>query len=73
MTDLREDIQTTLNRHSAENVSNTPDFILAMYLENCLAAFDEAVQQRESWYGRDSRPTLPGTALHQECENPPAG
>lgn len=54
---LLEDIQSVINRHSAENASNTPDFILAQYLEGCLAAFDLAVQQRETWYGRDARPT----------------
>ena len=63
---LQEDIAAVLNRHSVENASNTPDFILAMYLLNCLAAFDEAVQQRETWYGRDSRPTMPGTVLCPE-------
>ena len=63
---LRKALQTVLNAVSAENASNTPDFILAMYLESCLMAFDEAVQQRETWYGRDSRPTQPGTALSNE-------
>ncbi len=57
VTTLLEDIQNAINRHSAENASNTPDFILAQYLEACLAAFDVAVQQRETWYGRDARPT----------------
>ncbi len=54
---LLEDIRSVVNRYSAENASNTPDFILAQYLETCLAAFNVAVQQRETWYGRDARPT----------------
>lgn len=54
---LEKEITTTLNRHSAENASNTPDYILAQYLLGCLAAFNTAVQQRESWYGRDPRPS----------------
>ena len=49
-----------VNSNSFENASNTPDFILGQYLDSCLRAFETAVQQRESWYGRDSRPTLPG-------------
>ena len=40
-----------------ENASNTPDFILAQYLCNCLKAWEEATQQRETWYGRDARPS----------------
>ena len=46
-----------INRYSKENESNTPDFVLAQYISNCLDAFNIAVQQRETWYGRDPRPT----------------
>lgn len=51
---LRTDIETAINKNSAENGSNTPDFLLAQYLLDCLAAFDIAVQRRERWYGRDA-------------------
>ena len=43
---LVRDVQRAINFHSAENGSNTPDFILAEYLTGCLAAFDKAVQER---------------------------
>lgn len=49
---LRTKIQSAINEHSAENGSNTPDFILAEYLMDCLASFDKAVSRREVWYGR---------------------
>lgn len=62
-TDLEKELAMTLNRHSVENASNTPDFILAQYLIGCLAAWNRAVQQRETWYGRDPRPSIPGSAL----------
>lgn len=52
---LREAIRHAINRVSAENGSNTPDFLLAEYLTDCLAAFDKAVVARETWYGRDPR------------------
>ena len=45
-------LMALINEYSLENASNTPDFILAMYLENCLKTFNEAIQQREAWYGR---------------------
>ncbi len=54
---LRE-LADLINRHSMESASNTPDYILAMYLEQCLLAFETATQQRETWYGRDSRPSM---------------
>ena len=56
MKTLLQDITDVLNRHSIENRSGTPDYILAMFLEGCLLTFDTAVQQRETWHGRDSRP-----------------
>jgi hypothetical protein len=54
---LEQEITSLLNRHSAENASNTPDFILARFLLGCLAAWNMGVQQRENWYGRDPRPS----------------
>jgi hypothetical protein len=49
--ELRSEIETALNRVSAENSSNTPDFILAQFLISSLHAFDVAVQRRTEWYG----------------------
>lgn len=52
-----KELTDLINRCSKENESNTPDFILAQYIEGALAAFTTAVQQRETWYGRDARPS----------------
>jgi hypothetical protein len=49
---FRHALEQLINRHSMEQFSNTPDWILAAYLEGCLAAFDRAVRARETWYGR---------------------
>lgn len=49
---FRTELARILNKYSLENGSDTPDFILARYLQNCLNAFDIAVTDRESWYGR---------------------
>jgi hypothetical protein len=54
--DLEHAVAEALNRFSAENPSNTPDWILAQFLLGCLAAWNQGVQQRETWYGRDARP-----------------
>ena len=53
MNTLRDEIETAINRNSAENGSNTPDFILAEYLTDCLAAFDKASRAREKWFGKE--------------------
>ena len=52
-TQFRKDLAELLNRYSKENGSDTPDFILARYLENVLENFDAAVKEREEWYGRE--------------------
>lgn len=41
-----------INKHSIEAGSNTPDFILAEYLKQCLEAFDMCVRRRDEWYSR---------------------
>lgn len=56
MEDFRKALECLLNRHSKENGSNTPDFILARYLEHCLKAFDTAVDARSEWYDRFDKP-----------------
>jgi hypothetical protein len=49
--DCRNRIKNALNSVCMENGSNTPDYILAEYLMDCLAAFDRAVNTRDKWYG----------------------
>lgn len=49
---FQEELATLINRHSIEGGSDTPDFILAAYLRQCLEAFDICVRRRDEWYGR---------------------
>ncbi len=60
--DFRKELETLINCHNKEAGSNTPDFILAEYLEDCLAAYDKAVSNRDMW-------TLP----QPEPVDPPQG
>jgi len=41
-----QDLMYVINKHGKENDSNTPDFILAGYLEACLEAFNRATNKR---------------------------
>jgi hypothetical protein len=50
--ELIRDLAAVLNSHSRENRSNTPDFILAEYLVDCLYSFEAASNRREEWYGQ---------------------
>ncbi len=47
------DRANAINFHSAENESDTPDFVLADYLIACLDAFDDAARARTVWHSSD--------------------
>ena len=49
------ELESLINRHSMENGSDTPDFILADYLMACLAAFDAGVTRRREWYSGENK------------------
>jgi len=44
------ELMQLINKHSIENGSNTPDFILAEYLKQCLEAFDMCVRRRDKCF-----------------------
>lgn len=50
MENFEKELRSLLNRHCKENESNTPDFILASFLLNCLAAFNVATRRRDETY-----------------------
>lgn len=73
---LAADLTMLLNRVSAENDSNTPDFMLANYLIGCLEIFGVTVRARDEWYGiqtgvvksigePDARPEASNPAEHR--------
>jgi hypothetical protein len=71
---FKEELTQLINRHSKENGSNTPDFILSGYLFACLDAFDAASRQRERWYEVEHSPGTRADAAvscprcHRYCE-----
>lgn len=55
-TGIADDIRSALNRRSRENVSNTPDFLLAEYMLACLSAYEVATMARDQFYAINPRP-----------------
>ena len=51
MKTFRRELMELINRHSKENGSNTPDFILAEYLVESLKLYDKIVNMRNEWHG----------------------
>lgn len=57
--ELLRDLATVLNRHSMENWSGTPDFILAEYLVGVLRTWQDTIRARDDWW--DFSPKIRGT------------
>lgn len=51
MRSLRNDVQHLINSYSRENVSGTPDLVLADYLLGALELFEKATNERDRWWG----------------------
>lgn len=58
MDELKKELAALLNKHSAENASNTPDYILAEYLIGCLDTWNHCAKQRSYWTGEEARPSV---------------
>jgi len=71
-TDFRKELENLINKYSRENGSDTPDFILARYLDNALNNFDAAVKEREEWYGRATHLEELDLGMQQEIPFPTA-
>ncbi len=48
--EFRRELRSLINKYSLENGANTPDFILAEYLYDCLHTFEVATRARTKWY-----------------------
>lgn len=50
---VKEELRVLINRHSLENDSNTPDFLLAEVMLQCLKSYNSVIQNRDKWFGID--------------------
>ncbi len=48
------ELERLLNAFSQENLSHTPDFILASYLKQCLDTWNLHTRERDRWFGNRS-------------------
>ena len=48
--EFKKQLEKLINLYSKENDSNTPDFILARYMRDCLDAFNKATIRRDEWH-----------------------
>jgi hypothetical protein len=48
---FEKELTTILNQHCVEDASDTPDYVLARYLKECLNAFNNAIISRDHFHG----------------------
>lgn len=48
--DFRQELKQLINKHSQEQYSNTPDFILVEYILMCLQVYGNTVNRRDEFY-----------------------
>ena len=48
--EFERELRGLLNRYSMENRSDTPDFVLARYMVQCLHAYENATSNRRAWH-----------------------
>jgi hypothetical protein len=65
---FEKELEQLINKHSIENESNTPDFILSRYLMNCLQSYEIALDSREKWYGRKDKNSSVGFKDVEDCK-----
>lgn len=49
--EFRKELEQLINKYSLENLSDTPDFILAEYLVYCFESANWIINRRKQWYG----------------------
>ncbi len=47
---FERELSALINKHSMENKSDTPDFILTDYLMGCLDNYELATKRRQDWH-----------------------
>ena len=52
---FEDELERLINKYSKEDGSDTPDFILANFLDRCLEAFNICVSRRTDWYQENEK------------------
>jgi hypothetical protein len=63
---FKEELSNLINKHSLENNSDTSDYLLAQYLDNCLINYEETVTMRDNWHSKDKQPGEPPVLFPDE-------
>lgn len=54
MSDFEKELTDLLNRYSIDQKTDTPDFVLARYLNDCINSLSTMIDKRENWSSKDT-------------------
>ena len=58
---FQKELESLINRHSIENMTDTPDFILAEYMVENLRALHQRHYAKKAWYSPEMQSPTGGT------------
>lgn len=64
------ELASLVNKYNMESGSNTPDFVIASYLVECLKTFNQSVVWRERWYSVKLEPAQDVSVEFRKCVDP---
>ncbi len=53
MSEFQKELEGLINKHCKENDSDTPAFLLAEYINNCLNNYADIIKKRDKWFKFD--------------------
>lgn len=63
------ELRALINRHSVENRSDTPDYVLASFMRKCLEAFEDGVRNRELFFNRKPADNVSQGLLKEDIDD----
>lgn len=48
---FRKELTSLINKYCKENESDTPDFLLAEYIDDMVEVYTSVIRKRDKWFG----------------------
>jgi len=70
---FQKELTGLINKHSLENESNIPDFIISQFLIDCLLSFNTSYKSNEKWNGRESLSNINPPQINKDNDSTERG
>lgn len=73
MKTFADELAALLNKYNKESASNTPDFILAEFIEASLSVWNQTCSRRDAWYGPKITENIDSSEWAKAVDEAPQG